>query len=287
MWICKVSKSFLFCSFSYRLEPKHVEAINKHRCMLKKTRDSWTPSRLKISLPTPPSSSPVLSKPSVVTKISTSNVKVHCTFEGRQIGFIFAKRIIINMVNYTSNVSQTSGEIFGCDLVDTSVDTSLHRSILRAIRDDPSAYRSTDKYESAKFTNEKDRHFKIDFHFTSKEAMNSLLEVRLHCARFLYLQRFTMMVVGYIRDFVLPSFRCGPKGDKPSMPNPPGMMRYTISFLQSEVHLPVNSRSLEGKNDDTTVLHTTIIIISHIENIICSITIITTNYFNHRNCHFI
>ena len=191
----------------------------------------------------------MLSKPSVVTKISTSNIKIHCTYEGREVGFIYAKRINLNTVKYLSNVSQISGEWFGFDLIDTSVDTSLHRSIIRAIRDDMNVYKpSNDNHVLSTPETEGEGKFKIDFHYTSKEDMNSLLEVRLHSARFLYLQRFTMMLVGYIRDFVLPSFRCGPSNqDTFIKPSPPGMMRYTISFVHSEVHLPVNSRSLEGK----------------------------------------
>ena len=242
--------------FFRRLEPKFVEAINKHRCILYKTRQQWTRAPWDTQQAQVPAPASVLSKPSAITKIAITNVKTHCTYEGRQVGFIYAKRAHINVVKYLPSVTQTSGEVFGFDLIDTSVDTSLHRSIIRAVHEDVQVTSSTDDKpaaavkatldQSSKNTNDFS-YSKIDFHYTSKEHMNSLLEVRLHGVRFLYLQRFTMMIVGYIRDFVLPSFRCGPpKGTTMEKPNPPGMMRYTISFVDSEVHLPVNSRSPEG-----------------------------------------
>ena len=67
--------------------------------------------------------------------------------------------------------------------------------------------------------------------------------------RLLYMQRFAMLLVGYVRDFVLPAFRSGPAPPAtPATPDPlpPGMFRFSINLINSEFHLPVHSRGLEG-----------------------------------------
>lgn len=215
------------------LEPSFIKQIVLERHNLDKRSDNWN-SWIISRLPYPPpillahSARPelALSQPSTVTLITLNSFRLKLSNEEKVNSFLLSRELKVDVIAFCSTCSQISGSVSGIELVDLSSVESMHRHFLRSVK----------------------RHSgMIDFHFTSKQGFHSLLEVNAHCVRVMYLQRYVLLLIGYIRDFVIPSFRVGIAPQTIVTPVlPPGMFRYCINFINSEVHLPVNSKATDS-----------------------------------------
>lgn len=196
-------------------------------------------------------------QPSSVLSIELQAAQLCMSHERKRVFRLSTADADLSVVRFSSQFMQVCGVISSLRLVESTLATSIHRNIFHNLDDnDPNV---------------------VDFHFTKMAGQCGLLEMRADHLQALYLQRCTMTLVTFLRDHYFPRMaatslkppsssqvaggpqslsrslgemleseaqaqaQAQPRAQTAAPDRPLGMLRLSISIVQSELHLPTNS----------------------------------------------
>jgi hypothetical protein len=181
-------------------------------------------------------------QPSKIFSCKISTICLDFTYHLQELCRLGFKSIEYNVVKFGSILSQTNGCFVDFYLIDKTMESCLHKTIIR--NSDP---------ETPSL---------IDFHLTSTFGEKSLLEAQFNGVRIIYLQRSTMTLVIFFKDVFIPgiskSRKCTitaktliQKKNEISLNQQPlslnkGIFRMILIFKLFECHIPTSSTGTDA-----------------------------------------
>jgi hypothetical protein len=165
--------------------------------------------------------------PSSVCLFAVQSLLLPLRYQGARLGSLRASNVQVHSLTVDGIMSQVGGDLCSLHLIDETLTDVHHKVLLRPL------------------LHEADSHVgSLGFHFSRAPGHCPLLELRGLGLRFIYMQRFWLMFISYVRDRVMPAVY-GPK--QPAVvPECPGVMRFNLTLTDSEIHLPCHSKARDG-----------------------------------------